>query len=177
MATRAVNSVADSTDRDVVQPAALAVGRHAYADLAAADSWFRLRGRDAWQLASEADRQAALVRAADWLDGQFRFRGTPREDGQPRSWPRRGIGVAGPMHANGIPLPVMQAYFDLVLACLEGDDAAETMLGLRGAVRRERVGGLAVEYGDAGTSRRGGRLMALLAPYLDSGATTRVSRV
>ena len=167
-----------------LQPATLS--SQGYADLAAANSWFQLRGRDEWQLATDADRQAALVRAADWLDGQFRFRGAPRDESQSRSWPRRGIGTAGPVDARGIPLPVMQAYFDLVLACLEGDDAAETLVGLRGAVRRERIGGLAVEYADVGTGRSGGgragagraggRLMALLAPYLDHGTTTRVSR-
>ena len=69
---------------------------------------------------------------------------------------------------------LIRAYFELALALLEGDEAAERLLGIRGAIRRERIGGLAVEYGVAGGE--GGRLRAMLAPYLQSGVATRVVR-
>ena len=148
-------------------------GGNAYATLADADGWFAARGQAAWAAAGEAARSAALIRAADWLDGQFRFRGSRAEAGQSRAWPRTGVG-GSPLAAGGLPGPVRTAYFELTLALLEGDAAAERLIGLQGAVRRERVGGLAIEYEASGAS--GGRLRALLAPYLQTGLATRVSR-
>ena len=147
-------------------------GTNAYAGLATADRWFAARRLDAWSEADEAARHGALIRAADWLDTQFRFRGQPVDPAQPRAWPRAGIG-AGPM-PGGLPMPVQTAYFELAMALLEGDEAAERLLGLRGAIRRERIGGLAVEYGTGGGE--GGRIRAMLAPYLQSGLATRVVR-
>ena len=148
-------------------------GGNAYADLASADDWFAARGRSGWQEAGEAARHAALIRAADWLDGQFSYRGQRADDGQSRAWPRVGIG-GGAAVVEGMPMPVRQAYFELALALLQGDGAAERLVGLQGAVRRERIGGMAIEYDRGG--RSGGRIRALLAPYLRGAAATRVSR-
>ena len=147
-------------------------GRNAYASLADADEWFAARGQAGWAAGDKTARTASLIRAADWLDGQVRFRGTRSQASQLRAWPRTGIGGA-PL-TDGLPMPVRQAYFELALALLEGEAAAERLIGLQGAVRRERVGGLAIEYEASGSS--GGRLHALLAPYLHSGLATRVFR-
>lgn len=156
------------------------VGVNAYADITTADRWFAARRIPAWDRASSADRHAVLIRAADWLDTQFRFRGEPVRAGQLRAWPRSG--VAADMAPGGVPLPVQTAYFELALALLDGDEAAERLLGIRGAVRRERIGGLAIEYAvpnrNAGHegARDGGRIHAMLAPYLRTGLATRVIR-
>lgn len=155
-------------------PAAEAVaGSNAYAGLTEADSWFAARGRQGWAAADAGARHAALIRAADWLDGQFRFRGSRAAQDQMRAWPRTGIG-SGALAPGGLPMPVRTAYFELALALLEGDAAAERLVGLQGAVRRERIGGLAIEYESSGGS--GGRLQALLAPYLRTGIATRIAR-
>lgn len=148
-------------------------GTNAYATLADADGWFAARGQTGWCDAGTAARSAALIRAADWLDGQFRFRGARLDVQQARSWPRTGIGSAA-LSSTGLPGPVQTAYFELALALLDSEAAAERLIGLQGAVRRERVGGLAIEYEASGGS--GGRLKALLAPYLRSGLATRISR-
>lgn len=152
-------------------------GGNAYADLAGADGWFATRGRTGWAEAQEAARHAALIRAADWLDGQFSFRGQREDAAQLRAWPRVGIGGAGAV-VNGLPTPVRQAYFELALALLDGDGAAERLIGLQGAVKRERIGGMAIEYEGGGKAggRSGGQIRALLAPYLRSGTATRVAR-
>jgi len=151
-------------------------GANAYADIDSADRWFAARRISAWERAPAPDRHAVLIRAADWLDAQFRFRGQPVRAGQPRAWPRSG--VAADIAPGGLPLPVQTAYFELALTLLDGDEAAERLLGLRGAVRRERIGGLAIEYAapDHHAGRNGGRVRAMLAPYLRSGLATRVVR-
>jgi hypothetical protein len=155
-------------------------GVNAYADITAADRWFAARQISAWAQAQPASRQAVLIRAADWLDTQFRFRGERVRAGQLRVWPRSGI--AADISPGGLPLPVQTAYFELALALLDGDEAAERLLGLRGAVRSERVGSLAIEYAvpnrNAGRDggRDGGRIRAMLAPYLRTGLATKVTR-
>lgn len=156
----------------MVEIAAVGANANAYAALSEADGWFAARGQAAWGVAGDDARSAALIRAADWLDGQFRFRGSRITAGQARAWPRAGIG--GAVSAGGLPGPVRTAYFELALALLDGEAAAERLIGLQGAVRRERVGGLAIEYEPSGAS--GGRLRALLAPYLRTGLATRIAR-
>lgn len=159
-------------------------GTNAYADIDSADRWFAARRMPAWDRAPAADRHAVLIRAADWLDTQFRFRGQKARAGQLRAWPRSGL--AAGIAPGGLPLPVQTAYFELALALLDGDEAGERLLGLRGAVRRERIGGLAIEYAAPGQhpgrnggrngGRDGGRIHAMLAPYLRTGLATRVVR-
>jgi hypothetical protein len=149
-------------------------GGNAYANLAAADAWFAARGKTGWQLHDTAARHAALIAAADWLDGVFRFAGSPLLPTQVRAWPRRGIGAVQAGGMSVLPLPVQQAYFELAQALLEGEGAAERLCGFSGAVRREKIGGLAIDYAVA--ARGGGRLTALLAPYLAIGTATRVVR-
>ena len=168
-----MNALAEIDGAESDMTATIVVGANAYATLTEADGWFAARGQGAWAASGAAARSAALIRAADWLDGQFRFRGSPADDGQPLSWPRTGIGSAA-LSAAGLPGPVQTAYFDLALALLDGEAAAERLIGLQGAVRRERVGGLAIEYEASGGS--GGRLKALLAPYLRTGSATRIAR-
>lgn len=147
-------------------------GVNAYADIATADRWFAARQLPVWAQAQLASRHAVLIRAADWLDTQFRFRGKKMQSDQPRAWPRSGI--AAGVSPGGLPQPVQAAYFELALALLDGDEAGERLLGLRGAVRKERIHGLAVEYATSG--RDGGRIHAMLVPYLRSGLATRVVR-
>lgn len=51
--------------------------RAGYISLQDADAWFAARGLTEWAAATRDQRAAALLRAADWLDGYFRFRGQP----------------------------------------------------------------------------------------------------
>jgi len=145
----------------VVTPQA---GGNAYATLADAERWFAARHHPEWAVASVAARSGALIRAAEWLDHHFRFRGTRLRPDQPRAWPRSGLAAGSRNPVSGLPLAVEQAYFVLALALLEGDAAAEQLLGVRGAILEERIGNVAVQYDRAG--QRQSRLLALLRPWL-----------
>jgi len=154
-----------------VQPEA---GVNAYATIAQADQWFAMRHRAAWVEANVATRSGALIRAAEWLDGYFRFRGERVSADQMRAWPRKGITGLSSSQINGLPAPVEQAYFELALALIESEAAAEQLLGIRGGVRRERIGSVAVEYDPAQVGRS--RLLALLRPYLRDSVAPKVVR-
>lgn len=147
------------------------MGVTSYSDLATADEWFRLRHHKDWAATDAVTRAGALVRATEWLDGQFRFGGKPMQPDQIRAWPRDGFADA--VTSTGLPAPVQQAYFLLALALLDGDDAGEAALGLGGRVVSERVGAVSVRYGAA---HDGTRIDALLAPYLVSARPPLVVR-
>ncbi len=59
-----------------------------YADVAFADAYFSDRNNTTWSAASETLKQAALIRATDYLDGTFCFIGTRKTSEQSLEWPR-----------------------------------------------------------------------------------------
>ena len=149
-------------------------GVNAYATIAQADQWFVIRSRVGWVEANVSKRSGALIRAAEWLDGYFRFRGERVSASQMRAWPRKGTAGMSASQINGLPAPVEQAYFELALALIESEAAAEQLLGIRGGVRRERIGSVAVEYEPAQVGRS--RVLALLWPYLKDSVAPKVVR-
>ena len=149
-------------------------GDNAYASRVTADRWFAARNQPLWSAASPTARTGALIMAADWLDGQFHFRGRRAAPDQPRAWPRTGIAGGAQNLVTSLPQPVEQADFQLALALLEGEAAGEQLLGLRGSVRREQIGDIAVQYDTSGALSS--RLTALLKPYLLGLAQPEVAR-
>lgn len=156
-----------------------------YASIVTADKWFAARGITGWADATRDDRVGALVRAADWLDRQFRFRGQPVQPNQPRAWPRLGVssgltsglggGSGAAPHAMNAPTAVVEANLELALALLESDVAGEQLLGLSAPISHERIGNLSVSYANSKTMRPT-RLHRMLMPYLEPVARNRVVR-
>lgn len=66
----------------------LSVPDQSYVTAVQADSYFSLRGNSAWLQASDADKEAALVRASDYIDFAYKFLGQPADPNQARQWPR-----------------------------------------------------------------------------------------
>ncbi|WRH62042.1 MAG: DnaT-like ssDNA-binding protein [Fuscovulum sp.] len=89
-----------------------------YGTLAAADAYHAQRGNAAWAAASSTDREAALLRASDWLDGYYihRWPGSPAAGGdQTRAWPRvEAIDRYGNT-LTGIPARVERAAYEAAL--------------------------------------------------------------
>lgn len=149
----------------------------AYVTLQDANNWFSARAVDAWHSASEEARRGVLLRASEWVDGYFRFRGKPARAHQPRAWPRVGVvlkngDLSGPLAA---PSAVSEATLELALALLDGDGSAEQLLGARGPVRSERIGTISVSY-ETPAAGQGPRLLQLLSPYLDTETSNRIVR-
>ncbi len=144
-----------------------------YCTLIDANSWFAARHMTAWADSDVNARNGALLRAADWLDGHYRFRGERCDDAQSRAWPRNDIGNEDGAQIGPLPGPVKQAYLEIALALLEGDGEAEAVLGHSGAIISEQVAGVSVRYAPPRTQSR---IAALLAPYLHSQLATRILR-
>jgi len=154
------------------QPSEVAAG-HAYVTMEDADQWFAARAIDSWALVGETPRRGALLRASEWIDGYFRFRGYPENPNQPRAWPRVDVMAAG----TTMPAPpaVIEATLELAAALLDGENSAEQMLGARGAIRGERIGTMSVSYATPASGQRN-RLSQLLSPYLAAQSMSRIVR-
>lgn len=157
----------------------------AYADISLATDYCTQRGFSAWANASDDSRRAALIRASDWLDQHFHFRGTPLAPDQLRAWPRQDVelsqaaadaGAVSDISDAKIPDRIIHATIELAVALLSSEREAEVLLGLSGAVSQERVGSLSIAYDTKGRSGQG-RILSLIRPYLraDSHLTVRRS--
>lgn len=89
---------------------------NSYADAADADGYQTDRARDTWIAAAPAVKDAALVRATDYIDGRWelRFSGQPLGDVQELAWPRMQVRYP----ASNNPFPTDEVPDDIVVACI-----------------------------------------------------------
>lgn len=109
----------------------IVAGANSYADEADADAFQTDRGRQAWLDATTEVKEAALIRATDYIEGRWAllFAGSPLGDVQTLSWPRRDVYYV----RTGNPFPQDEVPGDIVDATIqyanqiigpEGDDLA-----------------------------------------------------
>ena len=91
-------------------------GANSYADIADADAFQTDRGRQAWLDADDTVKDAALVRATDYIDGRWelQFTGDPLGDVQTLAWPRQFVQYP----ATGNPFPTDEVPTDIVDATI-----------------------------------------------------------
>lgn len=133
-----------------------------YATVAEATQYLEARGKGT-EWAAVADQEAALVEGSDYADQRFRKKTSSgwqsmfsgRKTGgrtQYREWPRDG---AVDYYGDEIPdgtIPDEVKYTAIEAALIAGTDSQElfppTVPGEQGAVTKEKVGPIAVEYAD-----------------------------
>ena len=145
---------------------ATALSADAYLSLEEANQYCAVRDMTSWANASEAARRAALLKASDWLDNLFRFRGEKLSPSQQRQWPRRGAGGAFSHSPSALPPAVIQVVMELALAFLVSDDEAARYIGIGNEITRERIGDVAISY-DHRRPAGGTRASQLLSAYLE----------
>ena len=119
----------------IKEDGSIVANANSYADVADADAYQDDRGRAAWAAATTEVKEAALVRATEYIEGRFalRFVGEPLGDVQTLSWPRSS--AVYPRTGNAFPNDEVPAdivtatilYADQVIG--PGDDL-ETMTEL-----------------------------------------------
>lgn len=106
-------------------------GANAYIDLAGADSYHAARGNAGWT-GTDPAKEAALIKAADYLNFAFDWTGDQVDEAQAMAWPRDTV--------QGLPLVVANANAELALLALAGDLMPATT-GPRLASESVSVGG------------------------------------
>lgn len=134
---------------------ALVIGTDAYIDLVFADDyWITDRNDATWQAASVAERERAILEATQYLDASYDWIGThPGDQAQVLGWPRLNAVDHEGRAIEGIPLKVQEATAELALEALAGRLLASDERG--GDIKREKVGGLEVEYLERAPGTRG----------------------
>ena len=139
----------------------------AYLLVREASNWCRDRGYDDWGELDSLEMGQLILRASEWIDQHFKFRGHPESPDQVRAWPRIDA-YADDGHAfTGIPDQVIEAVMTLALAMMEGEDKAEEAIGFGRRIKQQKAGGIEVQYQD-GQGNRQTRIMQLLAPLVVS---------
>ncbi len=122
----------------IIEDGSVVAGAESYASVADADTYHVNRGNAAWT-GTDAVKEAALRKAAAYLDGEYRrrwkgYRVQPLV--QVMEWPRVSV------PSNTIPQRLKDAQCELALRALAGELAPDT----HGKVKRETVDVLTTEW-------------------------------
>lgn len=156
---------------------AIVVGTDSYLSVSDADTYWSNRNNTTWSTASTAAKEAALREATQYLDGAYSFIGTQKVDNV-LAWPRFDVYVrSGNFYglsydSDTIPPQIKNACAELALEALS--DRLAPTLDRGGAVKREKVDVIEVEYMDWAPSGRTFKMVSLiLKPLTEGNANTR----
>lgn len=166
----AVQVVGDTVSETIVTEDGTQVpGANSYVTRAEADAYFTKRDDTVWLQSNFWERDAALVKAADYLEQKYRlrWRGSRVSGTQPLNWPRRGVPVEDffdpffrevnvpvafvntqYIAENAVPTEVKVAQFILARATMDTSGASNVDLqaDVDRPIKRAKVGPLEVEY-------------------------------
>jgi len=145
---------------------ALTVKTDTYLSVADADTYWANRNNSTWSNASTADKEKALREATQYIDGAFEFIGELADLDQKLAWPRvdayvREGNFKDKLYDNTeIPGFVQDATAELALEAL--DSRLRPAQDRGGAIKREKVDVVEVEYSDFAPSQKSFDFVKLL---------------
>lgn len=173
----------------IVEIGSGSISSEAYASVSDADAYFVSRGMTAWTPLTTLDKEAALRRAADYMQQTYRLRwaGQRATNTQAMDWPRQSVprsdsygGYLGSFNgsgyypANAVPIEVQRANVELALKAASGELLEDTSQ----AIKSETVGPLQTVYQDGSTPvKRYLAIDRLLAPFLQKSGSVMLVRV
>lgn len=119
-----------------------------YISVADADAYHLARGNTAWAVATEANKEAALVRATSALDGLYssRWPGRRYNQDQALDWPRYDAWDRDGYPLVGVPQRIKDATSAAALVELSEAGALSKSQERGGSIRREKIGSIETEY-------------------------------
>lgn len=124
----------------------MTVGTDVYVSVADADNYCEAMGLTSWDAAEDSEKEIALRRATQYLDANFRWAGRLEDSDQLLGWPRSYAYDSEGRLLEDIPTSVANACAELAVLALSGDLSPMTIASASGAVKREKVGQVEVEY-------------------------------
>lgn len=123
------------------------VNSNAYANDTFADAYFAERAVSGWT-ATQEEKQAALIRATDYIEGRYglRFIGVKVSATQSLSWPRTGAGDYG---SDEVPLKLQRATCEYALRALTAalaPDPTYNEAGVSVVTTRQKLGPLEKQF-------------------------------
>lgn len=99
---------------------AITVGTNSFIDVAYADSFWQDRNGQDWATASQGAKEAALIKATDYVNTLYEWPGTIADESQELSWPRVGAFDREGRKLTGIPEAIKKATAYLAGKAVEG---------------------------------------------------------
>ena len=123
-----------------------------YISTADADTYHSARGNSDWAAADIADKEAALVKASEYLDGKYgkRWIGIRYSSTQALDWPRDGAYDERGVSIDGVPSKLTAAAAVVALKVIQGEDINPD-LERGGRIQTDKTGPLTTVY-EAGAS-------------------------
>ena len=164
-----------------------------YGTLSDADTYHSDRGNGEWDDASSAERNAALARATDYIDGRYwrrlptgaytsSFPGKPTATAlsSGRQWPRTGAkdGYGNALPDDAVPEAVKRATYEAARRELAVPGSLSPDFVPADRVTEEKVGELGVKYADPKSNMRTPNrpvvpmIDEILAPILQGGSVS-----
>ena len=134
---------------------------NAYVSVEFADEYFSARGNGAWAGLGSADKEAAIIKATDYLEAVYfdKWQGERLKTDQALSFPRSRVGWA----AFGMPAKFKSAVCELAIRA----NAGELMSDVERLTTKEKVGSIEVEYAqNADPATKYAYVASLLKPFL-----------
>ncbi|MCF0055518.1 DnaT-like ssDNA-binding protein [Dyadobacter sp. CY356] len=156
-----------------VETGNIVAGANSLVDLAYANSYHLDRGNSLWT-GTDAVKQSALIKATDYIQQKYTFRGFLVSETQPLNWPRADVPYVA---TNVIPDRLKQAVCQLALEVMTAP--LNPSVSPTGQVKFKKVDVIETEYFAASsTSTKRPAIDGLLRPYLSgSGINVPVVRV
>lgn len=168
----------------IVEDGTIVANAESYVSAATADAYFDGKQNAAWAALGDDDKEAALRKAIDYMQGAYRMRwqGYRMEALQALDWPRSYVPIPDSnlfglvyVPQTTIPLEVKKAQMELALIATTNDLAPP----LERNTLQETVGPLTTTYDphSAEYTRYRGVDMLLSVYLMGSGAMAKLSRV
>lgn len=121
-------------------------GANSYLSLADADSYWADRGDTAWDDASDAEKQSALLKATSFIEGRYRGRwiGTISDTDQGLSWPRDDAYDPDGRLLSGVPSQVESATALMAREALSAE--LDATINMDNRVKKRKLGPLETEF-------------------------------
>lgn len=126
---------------------------NAYATLAQVDAHHALIGNTQWATISQAQREAAIVRATRFLDASYLWCGEIASEAQALRWPRLGCEDRDgrEISTQTIPKAILEATAEAALLLYRGEavGAGSSTQANSGPIQRVKAGSVEVEFADS----------------------------
>lgn len=148
-----------------------------YISVADADTYHTDRGNTDWTSASSGEKETALVKATQWIDGKYRrrWRGIRSTAGQALTWPRSSVYDIDGFNVTGIPARLKYATAEAALLIVQGENLSPA-LERGGRVVSETVGPISTTYESGAPATTVYSAITDLISDLINGPGLRVSR-
>lgn len=153
---------------------AIVVGTDTNQDLTTIDAYWAARNNTAWAALADADKEVYMRNAADWLERNFRWRGTKKTSSQRLGWPRNAAFDDDNFAIGETAAPLVVKEAEAIVADLyrQGTfDLEGIVTNSNAAVIKEKVDVIEVAY-DANARLKGADVVTHVHQMLRLGGVT-----